>query len=102
LSGLRQSFLSTLNLQDDARTGIFTLTSFTTLNALLYPPYEKITRYNAIVIPYAEAVELPDQASWKFALGLSTGVAPLNTTKPVTMTKSKVQILTTPTPFENQ
>jgi hypothetical protein len=28
-----------------------TLTSFTTLKALLYPPYEKMTRYSAIVIP---------------------------------------------------
>ena len=82
--------------------GSYTLTSLTTLKALLYPPYEKITRYNAIVIPYAEAVELPDQASWKFALGLSTEVAPLKTTNPVTMTKSRVQILTIPTPFENQ
>jgi hypothetical protein len=61
-----------------------------------------MTRYSAIVIPYAEAVELPDHASWKLALGLSMEVAPLRTTKPVTMTKSKVQILTTPTPFENQ
>lgn len=72
------------------------------MNALLYPPYEKITRYNAIVMPYAEADELPDHASWKLILGFATGVLPPSTTKPVTMTKSKVQILTMPTPLENQ
>jgi hypothetical protein len=79
-----------------------TLISFTTLKALLYPPYENITRYSAIVIPYAVAVELPDQASLKFAFGLSTDVPPPKTTKPVMMTNRSVQILTIPTPFENQ
>ena len=76
--------------------------SFTTLKALLYPPYEKITRYSAIVMPYAVAVELPDQASLKFALELSIEVPPPSTTKPVTMTNKSVQILTIPTPLENQ
>lgn len=55
-----------------------------------------------MVMPYAEAVELPDHASLKFAFGDSTDVPPPSTTKPVTMTKSKVQILTMPTPLENQ
>lgn len=76
--------------------------SFTTLKALLYPPYEKITRYSAMVKPYAEAFELPDQASLKFAVGFSTDVLPPRTTKPVTMTNKSVQILTIPTPLENQ
>lgn len=53
-------------------------------------------------MPYAEAVLLPDHASRKLALGSSTLVLPPNTTKPVRMTKSRVQILTTPTALENR
>lgn len=59
-------------------------------------------QYKAIVKPYAEAAELPDHASWKLALGFSTLVLPPKTTKPVTIMKSRVQILTVPTAFENQ
>jgi hypothetical protein len=55
-----------------------------------------------MVIPYAEAVELPEKASLKFDVGLATEVPPPSTTKPVMMTKSNVQILMIPTPFENQ
>lgn len=55
-----------------------------------------------MVMPYAEAVLLPDHASRKLAMGSSTLVLPPSTTKPVRMMKTMVQILTMPTALENQ
>ena len=59
-----------------------TLISLATLNALVYPAYEKINLTMAFVAPYAVASEVPSQAFRQFIWGSGTLVWPPSTTSP--------------------
>ena len=59
-----------------------TLTSFTTLNALVYPAYAKLTFTRAFDKPYPLPV-VPENESLKLALGFLTRVCPPRTARPV-------------------